>query len=218
MSQSRPTGYRSQVRERGSLVIRRHTNGTIRISSAFAHHSRRYDALVRNLVLTAIGDDRAGLVSALADVITSHGGNWEASQMAELAGKFAGIVVVSVPSERADALVEALRTLNGLLEVSAYEGADEDTGEAADWNLMTLDILGNDHPGIVHEISSVLSARGLSIDTMTTSTREAPMAGGVLFEAHLDVRVPPNIQLADVRADLEHVAAELFVEMSIDAI
>jgi glycine cleavage system regulatory protein len=182
------------------------------------HRSRRYDSLVRKLVLTAIGDDRAGLVSALADVITSHGGNWEASQMAELAGKFAGIVVVSVPRERADALVAALRTLNGLLEVSVYEGAGEGVGETADWNRITLDILGNDHPGIVHEISSVLSARGLSIDTMTTGTREAPMAGGVLFEAHLTVLVPTTIELADVREDLEHVAAELLVEMSIDEV
>ena len=171
---------------------------------------------MRNLVLTAIGDDRAGLVSALANIITSHGGNWEASQMAELAGKFAGIVVVSVSRERADALVGALRNLNGLLEVSVYEGSDEDASRTADWNRITLDILGNDHPGIVHEISSVLGARGLSIDTMTTSTREAPMAGGVLFEAHLDVLVPPNIELADVREDLEQVAAELLVEMSID--
>jgi glycine cleavage system regulatory protein len=173
---------------------------------------------VLNLVLTAIGDDRAGLVSALADVITSHGGNWETSQMAELAGKFAGIVVVSVPRERADALAAALRNLNGLLEVSAYQGAEEGAGETAGWNRITLDILGNDHPGIVHEISSVLSARGLNIDTMTTSTRDAPMSGGVLFEAHLDVRVPPNIELADVRDDLEHVAAELLVEMSIDEV
>lgn len=138
--------------------------------------------------------------------------------MAELAEKFAGIVVVSVPHERSGALVEALRNLKGLLDVSAYEGADDDSGETTDWNLISIDILGNDHSGIVQEISSVLSARGFSIDTMTTSTREAPMAGGVLFEAHLDVRVPPHIRLVDVRDDLEHVAAELLVEMSIDEV
>ena len=42
------------------------------------------------LVLTVIGDDRAGLVNALAEAVTAHGGNWERSQLAELAGKFAG--------------------------------------------------------------------------------------------------------------------------------
>ncbi len=49
------------------------------------------------LVLTLIGDDRAGLVSAVAGAVSEHGGNWDRSQMAELAGKFAGIVLVTIP-------------------------------------------------------------------------------------------------------------------------
>ena len=72
------------------------------------------------LVLTVIGDDRVGLVEALAHTVSSHGGNWEHSQMAELAGKFAGIVVVTVPAEHATDLTGALRALDGLLEVSAH--------------------------------------------------------------------------------------------------
>src|SRR5690606_26345178 len=54
-------------------------------------------AFMSTLVLTVIGDDRAGLVNAVAEVVARHGGNWERSQMAELAGKFAGIVLVTVP-------------------------------------------------------------------------------------------------------------------------
>ena len=60
------------------------------------------------LVLTLIGDDRAGLVNAVAEVVARHGGNWERSQMAELAGKFAGIVLVTVPDDSVDALVSAV--------------------------------------------------------------------------------------------------------------
>lgn len=48
------------------------------------------------LVLTAIGDDRAGLVSALSDAVAERGGNWLESQLARLAGKFAGIALVEV--------------------------------------------------------------------------------------------------------------------------
>src|ERR1700754_4316017 len=89
-----------------------------------ARRAARYDALVSVLVLTVIGDDRVGLVEALADTVSSHGGNWERSQMAELAGKFAGIVVVTVAAERAADLTDALRALDGLLEVSAHSGTD----------------------------------------------------------------------------------------------
>ena len=41
------------------------------------------------LVITVIGTDRAGLVSALAGVVADHEGNWTRSQLAELAGAFA---------------------------------------------------------------------------------------------------------------------------------
>jgi glycine cleavage system regulatory protein len=171
---------------------------------------------VPRLVLTVIGDDRAGLVSALADVVTAHDGNWEDSQLAELAGKFAGIVVVGVPAERVDELTAALRELDGLLEVAAHPGAEADgVADDSDAQRLTLDLLGNDSPGIVREVSSVLSRHELSIETMTTGTREAPMAGGLLFEAHVVVRVPGGSDTAALRADLEQLATELLVDIAV---
>ncbi|WP_353826693.1 glycine cleavage system protein R [Agromyces sp. SYSU T0242] len=167
------------------------------------------------LVLTVIGDDRAGLVERLAEVIGEHGGNWERSQMAELAGQFAGIVVVEVPAEREGALRAALHELDGLLEVAAHPGTA--AAEVPDeWTLLRIDLLGNDHPGIVRDVSAVLARHGLSIETITTGQRDAPMAGGRLFEAHLVVRVPPGGDPVDVREDLERVASELFVDLTLD--
>ncbi|MBM7505771.1 glycine cleavage system protein R [Agromyces aurantiacus] len=166
------------------------------------------------LVLTVIGDDRAGLVEALADAVNAHGGNWEQSQMAELAGQFAGIVVVTVPAERADELREALDGLEGLLEVAAHPGSEEPAG-ADHWRRLRIDLVGSDRPGIVHDVSAVLARHGLSIETITTERRDAPMSGGILFEAHIAVRVPPGGDPADVRQDLEQVASELFVDLTV---
>ena len=171
------------------------------------------------LVLTVIGDDRSGLVRALADVITEHDGNWEESQLAELAGKFAGIVVVNVPESRAEEFTTSLSTLDGLLQVAAHPGAEPAAsgvraGTAGTDQLM-IDLLGNDHPGIVREVSTVLSKHDLSIETMTTGTREAPMAGGILFEAHVVVDVPAGSDTAALRADLERLASELLVDIAV---
>lgn len=166
------------------------------------------------LVLTVIGDDRAGLVKALADVVSSHDGNWEHSQLARLAGKFAGIVVVTVPQDRSDALVAGLREIEGL-EVTVHTATDQPAGEV--WQRLTIDLIGNDHPGIVRDISGVLSRHGLTIEEMDTESREAPMAGGQLFEAHIVALVPPEGEPADVRGDLETIASELMVELKVDA-
>lgn len=166
------------------------------------------------LVLTVIGDDRAGLVNALADVVSDHGGNWEHSQMAQLAGKFAGIVVVTVEAERADELVAALRELEAL-EVSVHTGLEE-AGGPEERQRLALDLIGNDHPGIVRDVSAVLSRHGLSIETIDTGSRDAPMAGGRLFEAHIEVLVPSEADPAAVRGDLEQLATELMVELTFD--
>lgn len=132
--------------------------------------------------------------------------------MAELAGKFAGIVVVSVPAERIEGLAAAVRDLDGLLDVSAHAGAAVAKPEGEE---LRIDLLGNDRPGIVHEISSVLARHGLSIDTIDTLTREAPMAGGQLFEAHIVARVPAGGDPSSVRADLEQLAGELLVDLEV---
>lgn len=166
------------------------------------------------IVLTVIGDDRTGLVEALSEIIAGHAGSWERSQMAELAGKFAGIVVVSVPPDRVEHLSAALGSLDGLLEVAAHPGVEED-GTPSGRHQWTIDLLGNDRPGIVHEVSSVLRRHHVSIDTIETNTREAPMAGGQLFQAHVVVWLPAAADLAAVRADLERLAAELLVDIAV---
>ena len=65
-------------------------------------------------ILTVIGDDRPGLVSALSAPINAHGASWERSQMSRLAGKFAGIVLVAVADERLEALAADLMALEVL--------------------------------------------------------------------------------------------------------
>jgi glycine cleavage system regulatory protein len=175
------------------------------------------------LVLTLVGDDRAGLVAAVADIVGNHGGNWENSQLAELAGAFAGIVEVSVASERADELRAALSVLDGLLEVTIHPGAtppgDEpgDDPAASRPRPLTLQVIGNDHPGIVREISAVLGNHGVSIDRMSTQTRDAAMYGGRLFEATVHARVPASVDLAELTGQIERLASEIHVDVALEA-
>lgn len=166
-----------------------------------------------SLVLTVVGDDRAGLVAALADVVTAHGGNWEHSQLAELAGTFAGIVVVAVPDERVAEFTAALTELDGLLKVTAHPGAAAEV--PTHWQGLTLSVLGNDHPGIIRDISAALSRHQLSIESLTSQTLDAPMSGGRLFEAQVVARVPEGADLGEIRADLERLASEILVDLAL---
>lgn len=174
--------------------------------------------MTTTLVLTVIGDDRAGLVKALADVIEQGGGNWERSHLSELAGKFAGIVTVSVPPDRADSLRAALAPLDGLLAVAVHDGAGADDGsDRAARQELRIDLLGNDRPGIVGAVSGVLARHDLSVAELQSLTRDAPMAGGRLFEATALVTVPEGADLDALQADLEELATEIMVDVSVRA-
>ena len=50
-------------------------------------------------IITFIGDDRPGLVEQLSSVIENNGGNWHESRLSQLGGKFAGLVLVSLPRD-----------------------------------------------------------------------------------------------------------------------
>jgi glycine cleavage system regulatory protein len=167
------------------------------------------------LVLTVIGDDRAGLVDALAGPIAAHDGNWDRSHMARLAGKFAGIVVVSVPGERTDALTAELRTLaaQGLLDVSVAIASTN--APEPDDDLLQLRLIGQDRPGIVREVASALARQDVSIEELETSASSAPMSGELLFEATATLRVPAGTDPAEVRAILEAIANELMVDLDV---
>ena len=162
-------------------------------------------------ILTVVGDDRAGLVSALSGPIKARGGSWERSQMARLAGKFAGIVLVAVPDDAYDDLVAELTGLKD----KGLQIVIERTDEPAERESLRfqLDLLGADHPGIIADISSALAAEGVSIDELSTDVRDAPMSGGTLFEASAVLDAPAATSPDGLRAMLEKLADELMVEI-----
>src|SRR5699024_5839101 len=168
-------------------------------------------------VLTAIGDDRPGLVAALAAAVDEHGGNWVDSQLALLGGKFAGIVQVELPDDRAQSFLTALPALAdevGLAVEATVAGGPVD---ATPHSALRLHLLGQDRTGMVREISSALRSQGATIDGLRSWTREAPEGGGMLFEAEAEVRLPAGADEDGVREALETIAAELMVDLELDA-
>ena len=168
-----------------------------------------------SFVLTVIGDDRPGLVSELSAPIKAHGASWERSQLSHLGGKFAGIVLVTVPAKELDALIAELMALGDQGLHVVVERTDEPVERES--VRFSLELLGADHPGIVADISAALAARGVSIEELTTEVREAPMAGGTIFEARAVLVAPPTVDAEELRPALEALAHQLMVDIELSA-
>jgi glycine cleavage system regulatory protein len=166
------------------------------------------------LVLTVIGLDRPGHVDALSSVVASHGGNWLESRMCHLGGQFAGIVRVEVAGENEHALRQALKELGlGGLQVTVTR--DEVGASDLPRRTMVLDIVGNDRPGIVRQISHALAERGVNVEELHTECTSAPWTGEPLFEAKLRIHIPETCALTDLRRDLETITSDLMVDFTL---
>lgn len=166
-----------------------------------------------SLVLTVIGDDKPGIVEQLSDRVLETGANWEESRMARLAGKFAGLLRVSVEADRAEQLAGALRALDaGGLTVVVEPSVE---GEGAEPRKVSLEVVGNDHPGIVRDISRVLAQHDVNIEELETEITSAPMSGEALFHARAILRVPPSVAIDRLRGVLESLAGELMVDLAL---
>ncbi|MBV0893674.1 ACT domain-containing protein [Microbacterium sp. NC79] len=160
------------------------------------------------LVLTVIGDDRSGLVADLSEIIAEHGGNWATSEMAQLGGKFAGIVLVDVADDQVDDLTAALES--NQLAITVQRGTSSPIPST---NRLTIDFIGTDRPGIVRQITDVISSTGASIETLSSDVVEAPMAGGNLFTATATVLLD-DAEAESLQSKLEDLADELMVEFT----
>jgi len=167
-----------------------------------------------SLVLTIVGPDRPGLVNLISDRATAHGANWLESRMANLAGQFAGIVLLQIPDAKAAALVKSFEELQDQgLRVTALRGTG---GSAANMRRLHLELMGQDRPGIVRDISGALAQRGVSIDELVTDCVSGSMSGENLFRARAQLRVPAGVETRTLRRDLEDLANDLMVDVTLD--
>ena len=164
------------------------------------------------LALTIIADDRPGIIEKVADVVTTNGGNWLESNMSRLAGKFAGILLVDIAEEKQSTLLSALNKLNsqGIRVIGeASTGAEPIMGEH-----LIFTVVGNDRPGIVGELSSLLARLHVNVEELSTNCEDAPMSSEILFRATAKVRLPGSALNKDqLQDELESLSDDLMVEM-----
>lgn len=171
-------------------------------------------SMIQTLVLTVIGEDRPGLVEAVSTIVSEHGANWEASHMARLGGRFAGILQLTVAEAQEEALTSALATLlpKGLRVIVENAGVDD----APEGHSVEVDLIGSDQPNIIRDITSTLAGRNITVLEISSELVEAPMAGGRLFRMTASLRCPADVQRLELRNMLESLANGLMVDITIE--
>lgn len=192
----------------GFCAVSKNTDDLIIICAPVAFVMKSY------LIVSLIADDKPGLIEDLAVVVSKYSGNWLESNMSHLAGKFAGIFRVSVDDANAELLAKELRAVSTSFNLQIESGdADEREGLHSKPTLLNINIVGNDRPGIVMEISQALAQMGVNVESFATVCEAAPMSGDVLFKLDAVLKNPRNLDFEKLKTNLELLADDLIIEV-----
>ena len=166
-------------------------------------------------VITFIGDDRPGLVEHLSSVIENNRGNWHESRLSQLGGKFAGLVLVSLPGDSGAALEADLKALSAT-GLSVRVTPTSEVATPADGRAITLTVIGPDRLGIVREIARVLAEREINVVEMDSQVTSAPMSAEMIFHARIDAQIPMATDMDDLHDTLEEISNHMTLEIELD--
>lgn len=164
------------------------------------------------LVLTIIADDKPGIVESIATVVANEGGNWLESRMAQMAGKFAGIVRVDIANSEQDNLLTELAALRRLGILIHAEPCTIGKNPSRNQDF-TVSVVGNDRPGIVKEVSQVMAQSGVNVLEFISNCDSAEMSATTLFKAEAHCQAPTSFDIDTLRQQLEHLSNDLMVDI-----
>lgn len=171
--------------------------------------------MTNHLLVTAVGEDRPGIVARLTEILVSHGANLEESRMAMLGGEFAAVMLVT-----GDIDMNALQNELRALERDGFHVTTKPTKPVAiekyrNYTSCEIFLRGADHEGIVHSLSSQLKDKDINIQSVHTEVISAPVSASPLFCMNATILVPPSLSIEELRKELARIGDSQSVDIDL---
>lgn len=167
---------------------------------------------MRELAITVIGQDRPGIVAEVSGILAGLRLNLTDSTMTLLRGHFAMMLIcVEEEPEPSAAQVEAALaplTADGNL-VAMVRVVPSRIAPPAPGTAFTLLVYGADRLGLVAAVTGALARVGGNVTDLTTRL------SGALYLLSAEVDLPSTVEADELMAELDTVANELGVEVSL---
>ena len=167
-------------------------------------------------VLTAIGQDRPGLVEEVSEFVFARGGSIEDSRMANMHGQFAIAMSIAGTAEAIAKIAADLDTLGARTGIHARLTTDVRVGSGPSSRLpYRLTGRALDQAGLVHQVANVLRGLDVNIESMETTLEAAPVTGAPVFAMDLVIAVPNETPIQTLRDELGRVCDSLNIDWSL---
>lgn len=173
---------------------------------------------MRELVITAVGPDKPGLIGKLTAPLYELSANVADSRMVNLRGQFALILLAEIPDGSAELVRTRLSAVAEALGLTlSFRGSERplDRSTSAVGLPYRINTYAMDQPGLVHRITDLLQRHGINVEELTTRSQPRPETGAPLFSMELTVTVPASVSIRTVRGELEHLCDELNCDLEL---
>ncbi|MGH2732689.1 MAG: glycine cleavage system protein R [Actinomycetota bacterium] len=166
---------------------------------------------MKEFTVTAIGEDRPGIVAAVTEILLHLGCNLADCSMSLLRGQFAMLLLIEAPEEMdPERLEAALSEPAGRLSLSIATRRVAAQGPPAAGRPYVVSFYGNDRPGIVHRISKALAEAEVNICNLASH-----LVGDGIYFVVLDIDAPAGVEPAELEAGLKEIASELGISLTL---
>lgn len=170
------------------------------------------------MVITALGDDRPGLVNNLSNKLTELKLNIEDSRMSMLGGEFAIILLVSGSTASVEKFSQSVEELETTLQMKLLVKKTVKKKSQENFIPYHIEVVSIDQPGIVQEIASFFSERDINIIDMKTTSYRAAHTGAPMFALKITVGVPDQITMSEFRETFIKICDEKNLDVKLEPI
>ena len=175
------------------------------------------DNNVNQLVISAIGSDRPGIVNELSQLIVQNNGNIDDSRMTVLGGEFAIILLISATDNQLTEIEQILNQQAASLELNIITKKTNDNSLPEKQMPYIVEVLAMDNPGIVYKLADFFSSRKINIQSLQTDRYPAPHTGTQMFAIEMVIAVPQTIIINELREDFLDLCEDMNLDASIEA-
>jgi len=173
-----------------------------------------------DLVITAFGPDRVGLVADMARAIKQNGGNVHESKMMHVGGDFTVMCHISIDKDQKSGLIAELGGIGDLrVHLSELHSRAEADKEHPIRFQARVKLIGPDRPGLVHALTEFLAASKLNVEQLIsetsapTTTNDKMSGSHTLFVLEADISARRKINEANLNQSLKKLGDRMQVNV-----
>jgi glycine cleavage system transcriptional repressor len=170
------------------------------------------------IAISAIGNDRVGLVHDLSKVIADCGGNISESRMTALGSEFAMLMLIAGNWHSVARIETELKKLAETSGITLQVRRTDERAVREDQVPYSVDVVCLDQAGIISALSGFFSARGIDISEMNTRSYPAPHTGAPMFGVFMIINVPSTIHLGALREEFMDMCDNLNLDAILEPV